>query len=68
MLPTATWYEKDDINTWIASVSSSAFCGGHSAWESRSDWEIYKGIAKAFSQVCVGHLQRNRRGITTPTA
>ena len=26
------------------------------AWESRSDWEIYKGIAKVFSEVCVGHL------------
>ncbi len=33
-----------------ASVYSSAFCGGRSAWESRSDWEIYKGIAKAFSK------------------
>ncbi len=25
------------------------------AWESKSDWEIYKGIAKKFSEVCVGH-------------
>ncbi len=33
-----------------ASVYSSAICGGRSGWESRSDWEIYKGIAKAFSQ------------------
>ncbi len=32
------------------------------AWDSKSDWEIYKGIAKAFSEVCVGHLGRNRRG------
>ena len=26
------------------------------ARDSKSDWEIYKGIAKAFSEVCVGHL------------
>jgi nitrate reductase alpha subunit len=26
------------------------------AWESRTDWEIYKGIAKNFSKLCVGHL------------
>ncbi|ECW4957398.1 molybdopterin-dependent oxidoreductase, partial [Salmonella enterica subsp. enterica serovar Enteritidis] len=26
------------------------------AWESKSDWEIYKGIASVFSEVCVGHL------------
>jgi nitrate reductase alpha subunit len=26
------------------------------AWQSKSDWEIYKGFAKAYSEVCVGHL------------
>src|SRR5699024_11428593 len=57
VLPTATWYEKDDMNTsdmhpFIHPLSAAV----DPAWESRSDWEIYKGIAKVFSQVCVGHL------------
>ncbi|MBV4411347.1 nitrate reductase subunit alpha [Enterobacteriaceae bacterium YMB-R22] len=57
VLPTATWYEKDDMNTsdmhpFIHPLSAAV----DPAWESRSDWEIYKGIAKAFSQTCVGHL------------
>ncbi|WP_262767283.1 molybdopterin-dependent oxidoreductase, partial [Enterobacter quasiroggenkampii] len=56
-LPTATWYEKDDMNTsdmhpFIHPLSAAV----DPAWESRSGWEIYKGIAKVFSDVCVGHL------------
>ncbi|WP_264272295.1 nitrate reductase subunit alpha [Duffyella gerundensis] len=57
VLPTATWYEKDDMNTsdmhpFIHPLSAAV----DPAWESRSDWEIYKGIAQRFSQLCVGHL------------
>ncbi|MCZ8259933.1 MAG: nitrate reductase subunit alpha [Beijerinckiaceae bacterium] len=52
VLPTATWYEKNDLNTsdmhpFIHPLTSAV----DPAWEARSDWEIYKGIAKAFSQV-----------------
>lgn len=57
VLPTATWYEKDDMNTsdmhpFIHPLSAAV----DPAWESKSDWEIYKGIAQRFSQLCVGHL------------
>lgn len=57
VLPTATWYEKDDMNTsdmhpFIHPLSAAI----DPAWESKSDWEIYKGIAQRFSQLCVGHL------------
>ncbi|MFP1495884.1 molybdopterin-dependent oxidoreductase [Escherichia coli] len=52
VLPTATWYEKDEYHTRICIRFIIAICGGRSGLESRSDWEIYKGIAKAFSQVC----------------
>jgi hypothetical protein len=31
-------------------------------WQSRSDWEIYKGFAKTFSEVCVGHLGVGKGG------
>ena len=57
VLPTATWYEKNDLNTsdmhpFIHPLSAAV----DPVWESRSDWEIYKGIARKFSEVCVGHL------------
>ncbi|KAF0099763.1 MAG: nitrate reductase 1 alpha subunit [Hyphomonadaceae bacterium] len=57
VLPTATWYEKHDLNTsdmhpFIHPLSAAV----DPAWESKSDWEIYKGIAKKFAEVCVGHL------------
>lgn len=52
VLPTATWYEKNDLNTsdmhpFIHPLTGAVDPG----WESKSDWEIYKGIAKAFSRV-----------------
>jgi len=52
VLPTATWYEKDDLNTsdmhpFIHPLSKAA----DPAWEARSDWDIYKGIAKKFSEI-----------------
>ncbi len=36
------------------------------AWESRSDWEIYKGIAKAFSSMSEGHLGVEKDLVTIP--
>lgn len=36
------------------------------AWESKSDWEIYKGIAKVFSEVCVGHLGQETDVVLQP--
>ncbi len=67
VLPTATWYEKDDMNTsdmhpFIHPLSAAV----DPAWESKSDWEIYKGIAKAFSEVCVGHLGKETDIVTLP--
>ncbi|MFC6669248.1 nitrate reductase subunit alpha [Marinobacterium aestuariivivens] len=67
VLPTATWYEKDDLNTsdmhpFIHPLSAAT----DPAWEARSDWDIYKGIAKAFSEVCVGHLGVEKDLVTLP--
>jgi len=52
VLPTATWYEKNDLNTsdmhpFIHPLSSAV----DPVWECRSDWEIYKSIARKFSEV-----------------
>ena len=52
VLPTATWYEKDDLNTsdmhpFIHPLSEAV----QPLWESRTDWEIYKGIAAKFTEI-----------------
>ena len=51
VLPTATWYEKNDLNTtdmhpFIHPLTAAI----DPVWESRSDWNIFRGIAEAFSQ------------------
>ena len=67
VLPTATWYEKDDMNTsdmhpFIHPLSAAV----DPAWESKSDWEIYKGIAKTFSELCPGHLGQETDVVLQP--
>ncbi|MEB2352046.1 MAG: molybdopterin-dependent oxidoreductase, partial [Burkholderiaceae bacterium] len=67
VLPTATWYEKNDLNTsdmhpFIHPLSTAV----DPAWQARSDWEIYKGFAKKFSEVCVGHLGVEKEVVLAP--
>ena len=67
VLPTATWYEKDDMNTsdmhpFIHPLSKAV----DPAWEARSDWEIFKGVAKKFSELCPGHLGVEKDLVTLP--
>jgi nitrate reductase alpha subunit len=52
VLPTATWYEKNDLNTsdmhpFIHPLSAAV----DPVWESRTDWDIYKSIARKFSEI-----------------
>jgi nitrate reductase / nitrite oxidoreductase, alpha subunit len=68
VLPTATWYEKNDLNTsdmhpFIHPLSTAV----DPAWQARSDWEIFKGIARKFSEVCVGHLGIEKDLVLVPT-
>ncbi|MEK0084183.1 nitrate reductase subunit alpha [Benzoatithermus flavus] len=67
VLPTATWYEKNDLNTsdmhpFIHPLSKAV----DPAWGCRSDWEIFKGLAKAFSKVAHGHLGTERDVVLVP--
>jgi len=67
VLPTATWYEKNDLNTsdmhpFIHPLSAAI----DPVWEARSDWDIYKGIAKTFSEVAKGHLGVEKELVLTP--
>ncbi|HML27302.1 MAG TPA: nitrate reductase subunit alpha [Hyphomicrobium sp.] len=67
VLPTATWYEKNDLNTsdmhpFIHPLSAAV----DPVWEARSDWEIYKGLAKAFSDVSPEVLGVEEDVVLTP--
>jgi len=67
VLPTASWYEKNDLNTtdmhpFIHPLSPAV----DPVWESRTDWETYKTIAKRFSELAVGHLGVERDVVLTP--
>jgi len=67
VLPTATWYEKDDLNTsdmhpFIHPLSAAI----DPVWEARTDWDIYKGIARAFSTVAPEVLGVEQDVVLTP--
>jgi nitrate reductase alpha subunit len=67
VLPTATWYEKNDLNTsdmhpFIHPLTSAV----DPVWGARSDWEIYKGIARAFSEVAPEVLGKETDVVLTP--
>jgi len=52
VLPTATWYEKNDLNTSDMHPFIHPLTGAvDPVWECRSDWDIYKSIAHKFSEV-----------------
>lgn len=57
VLPTATWYEKNDLSTTDMHPFIHPLTGAvDPVWEAKSDWDIFKGLAKKFSEVCEGHL------------
>jgi nitrate reductase alpha subunit len=67
VLPTATWYEKNDLNTsdmhpFIHPLTAAV----DPVWECRSDWEIFKAIAKKFSEVAPEVLGVEKDLVLTP--
>lgn len=67
ILPTATWYEKNDLNTtdmhpFIHPLTQAVDPG----WESRSDWQIFKTIAKRFSELAEKHLPAQKDLVALP--
>ncbi|MFQ5558368.1 MAG: molybdopterin-dependent oxidoreductase, partial [Acidimicrobiales bacterium] len=57
VLPAATWYEKDDLNTTdLHSFINPMQAAVPPAWESRSDWQIFCALAKKVSELAGGHL------------
>jgi nitrate reductase alpha subunit len=67
VLPTATWYEKHDLNTtdmhpFIHPLTAAV----DPAWEARSDWAIFRGLAEAFSRVAPEVLGVEHDVVLTP--
>ncbi len=67
VLPTASWYEKDDLNTsdmhpFIHPLQAAV----DPAYESKSDWEIFKAIAKKFSEIVPGYLGEEADVVALP--
>ena len=59
VLPAATWYEKDDLNTTdLHTFINPLQAAVPPAWESKPDWEIFKAIAKKGSELARVHLPR----------
>ncbi len=67
VLPTATWYEKNDLNTtdmhpFVHPLSEAV----DPAWESKSDWQIFKGLAERFSELAAVHLGTRKDVVALP--
>lgn len=57
VLPAATWYEKDDLNTTdMHSFINPMQAAVPPSWESRSDWDIFTALAKKVSSLSGRHL------------
>ncbi|NBT31256.1 MAG: nitrate reductase subunit alpha, partial [Rhodobacteraceae bacterium] len=67
VLPTASWYEKDDLNTsdmhpFIHPLQAAV----DPAYESRSDWEIFKSIARKLQDIVPGYLGKETDIVALP--
>ena len=67
VLPTASWYEKNDLNTsdmhpFIHPLQAAV----DPAYESKSDWEIFKAVAKKFQEIAPGYLGKETDVVALP--
>lgn len=66
VLPAATWYEKTDISSTDMHPFIHPFNPAvNPLWESRSDWDIYKSLAKTFSELAKTHLPGVYKDVVT---
>lgn len=67
VLPAATWYEKNDISSTDMHPFIHPFSKAiDPVWESRTDWDTFKGLAEKFSDLCKGHLGIEKDVIMQP--
>ena len=66
VLPAASWYEKADLNsTDLHSFIHPLSQAIAPVWESKTDWEIFKSLAKATSDIAQEHFNEVRKDIVT---
>ena len=64
VLPSASWYEKDDLNsTDMHSFIHPLSAAVPPSWESKSDWQIFRAIAKNFSELAQKHFPERVKDI-----
>ncbi|MFN8190295.1 MAG: nitrate reductase subunit alpha [Nocardioidaceae bacterium] len=57
VLPAATWYEKHDLNTTDMHPFIHSFNPAIAPpWQTKTDWETWKVIARRFSELAADHL------------
>ncbi len=57
VLPAATWYEKHDLSTTDLHPFVHSFNPAiDPPWETRTDWDIFNTVARAFSRLAKRHL------------
>jgi len=67
VLPAATWYEKHDLNTTDMHPFVHAFSPAIAPpWQTRTDWDAFQSIARAFSRLAAGHLGVRRDVVAVP--
>ncbi len=67
VLPSATWYEKNDLSTTDMHPFIHPFGRAvDPVWESRGDWEIFKGLAQTFSRIAPEVLSKEQDVVLAP--
>jgi len=68
ILPSASWYEKDDLNTTdLHSYFHPLGAAVPPCWESRSDWDIFRSLAEKLSEIAPAHFPKPFRDlVATP--
>ena len=66
VLPAASWYEKADLNsTDLHSFIHPLSAAIAPVWESKTDWEIFRELAKATSEAAKKYLPEPQKDIVT---
>ena len=67
VLPAATWYEKHDLSTTDMHPFVHSFNPAIAPpWQSKTDWDTWKAIAKRFSELAVDHLGVRKDVVAKP--
>lgn len=66
VLPAATWYEKEDLSSTDMHPYIHPFNAAIAPlWESKSDWDIFKNLAKRFSEMAKTYLPETQYDVKT---